>query len=101
MSAPAAADPKQAAGKKKEVKEKKKGAEKFADVAKFVNTTPQGALKDFKQPMADAYYPAAVEAAWDSWWQGQDLYKPDKNSDAEKFVMVRRHSWQRNPFSLI
>jgi hypothetical protein len=44
-------------------------------------------------PMADAYYPKAVEAAWQDWWEASGFYKGDpqlamgKPKD-EKFIMV-------------
>jgi len=71
-------------------KEKKKGQEKFVDTTKpkFVNATPAGQLKDFSVKMADAYHPDEVESAWDSWWEGQNLYKPVEDPTKEKFVMV-------------
>lgn len=53
-----------------------------------MNPTAPGALKDFSTPMADAYHPEQVEAAWDAWWEERGLYKPDPDSDAEPFVMV-------------
>lgn len=48
----------------------------------FVNTTPVGEKKDMSTPMADAYHPAAVEAAWYSWWEKQKYFHPS----AEKIV---------------
>eukprot|EP00462_Mataza_sp_D1_P000105 CAMPEP_0175088640 /NCGR_PEP_ID=MMETSP0086_2-20121207/353_1 /TAXON_ID=136419 /ORGANISM="Unknown Unknown, Strain D1" /LENGTH=1093 /DNA_ID=CAMNT_0016361081 /DNA_START=16 /DNA_END=3297 /DNA_ORIENTATION=+ len=69
-------------------KEKKKGAEQFASEEKFVNLTPEGQLKDFNVAMDDAYYPDKVEAAWDSYWAAQGLYKADPNSTADPFVIV-------------
>jgi tRNA synthetases class I (I, L, M and V) len=41
--------------------------------------------------MADAYYPTAVEAAWQDWWEASGFYSCDPatvTEDAEKFVMV-------------
>jgi len=77
-----------AKGGKDEKKEKKKGAEQFADRERYVNTTPKGQLKDFNEAMAEKYYPDAVEAAWDSYWEKQGLYKPDMDSKEDPFVMV-------------
>lgn len=60
----------------------------------FVNTTPKGEKKDLsKTPMADAYHPQAVEAAWQDWWEESGFYSCDPataegKSDDEKFVMV-------------
>ena len=51
-----------------------------------------GALKDFTQPMADAYNIRAVESHWDSWWEAQGLYRPlsdaEPDTAADKFVIV-------------
>lgn len=61
----------------------------------FVNKTPKGEKKDIlSQPMAEAYYPSAVEAAWQDWWERKGFYTCDpkdamgKNPDEDKFVMV-------------
>eukprot|EP00978_Attheya_sp_CCMP212_P004890 scaffold10708_cov50-Attheya_sp.AAC.9 len=60
----------------------------------FVNRTPKGEKKDLsKIPMADAYHPKAVEAAWQDWWEASGYYSCDPalaegKSDDEKFVMV-------------
>lgn len=60
----------------------------------FVNTTPKGHKKDLSStPMADAYHPQAVEAAWQDWWEASGFYSCDPlsaegKSDDEKFVMV-------------
>jgi len=87
MAAPA---PAAAAAAKPAKGDKKKGQSKFVDdsTPAFVNTTPKGALKDFSSPMADAYNPPAVEAAWDHWWEARGLYQPDPRPDAEPFTIV-------------
>lgn len=60
----------------------------------FVNPTPKGEKKDLsKIPMEDAYHPAAVEAAWQDWWEARGFYSCDPKfaegkSPEEKFVMV-------------
>jgi valyl-tRNA synthetase len=59
----------------------------------FLNKTPKGQKKDMSEPMADAYYPKAVEAAWQDWWEASGFYKGDPNvamgkSREEKFIMV-------------
>jgi valyl-tRNA synthetase len=60
----------------------------------FVNETPKGEKKDLSSiPMQDAYHPAAVEAAWQDWWEAAGFYKGDPEAamdkpDDEKFVMV-------------
>ncbi len=91
-------------GKKKEKPQwgdgSKKKKEKAAKQDKtqtvtFVNNTPKGHKKDIKSiPMAEAYHPVAVEAAWQDWWEQKGFYtcKPedamDKKPDEDKFVMV-------------
>ena len=60
----------------------------------FVNKTPRGEKKDLSsEPMADAYHPEAVEAAWQDWWEARGFYSCDPKeaegkADDEKFVMV-------------
>jgi len=77
-------------GKNKKKKEKKEAPPKPV----FVNKTPKGQKKDLSaEPMAEAYYPAAVEAAWQDWWEASGFYgcdpsKAEGKSDDEKFVMV-------------
>ena len=82
-------------GQPGEGKKKKDDKKKSALAAKpeFVNTTPKGARKDLKEPMAVAYHPAAVEAAWQDWWEAKGFYGCDPKfaegkTDDEKFVMV-------------
>lgn len=77
---------------------KKKDAEKKKKLAlpkpEFVNLTPKGEKKDLStSPMADAYHPQAVEAAWQDWWEASGFYSCDpKEAEGrgadEKFVMV-------------
>lgn len=80
-------------GKKNEAK-KDNAAEKVKKEP-FVNPTPKGEKKDMKTlPFADAYYPTAVEAAWQDWWEASGFYKGDpeyamtKKGPDEKFIMV-------------
>jgi valyl-tRNA synthetase len=60
----------------------------------FINPTPKGEKKDLSNiPMEDAYHPAAVEAAWQDWWEACGFYSCDPKfaegkSPEEKFVMV-------------
>eukprot|EP00977_Amphora_coffeiformis_P008564 scaffold1936_cov154-Amphora_coffeaeformis.AAC.14 len=87
-------------GKEKKVKQewgepKKEKKVKAAPPKKeFVNTTPKGEKKDLsKIPMEDGYHPAAVEAAWQDWWEAKGFYSCDpkfamNKSPEEKFVMV-------------
>ena len=85
-------------GKKAKAKDDKKSSALSAALsqksASFVNDTPKGSKKDLsKSPMADAYHPEAVEAAWQDWWEASGYYSCDpasavgRTSD-EKFVMV-------------
>jgi len=82
-----------AAGSGKKAKEKAK-AKKPAATPAFVNPTPKGQKKDMSAlPFADAYYPKAVEAAWQDWWEQSGFYKGNpadamSKSQDEKFVMV-------------
>lgn len=75
-------------------KKKEKAKKKAAPVPEFVNTTPKGQKKDFsKIPMADAYYPKAVEASWQDWWEASGFYKGDPakamgRKTEDKFIMV-------------
>lgn len=83
-------DPNRWAPKKdKEVKKKEPAKVETA----FVNTTPKGDKKDMTTPMAAAYNPVAVEAAWASWWEKEGFFtcsdEKIKNSKKdERFVMV-------------
>lgn len=59
----------------------------------FVNITPVGEKKDMSQPMARAYQPRAVEAAWYSWWEKQGYFHANakdalNKDDDDKFIMV-------------
>mmetsp|Transcript_24951 Transcript_24951/g.28859 ORF Transcript_24951/g.28859 Transcript_24951/m.28859 type:complete len:1084 (+) Transcript_24951:124-3375(+) len=74
---------------------KKKKASKPMKTFKFANTTPKGEKKDMAStPMADAYHPSAVEAAWQDWWEAKGFYTCDpkeaegKKADEDRFVMV-------------
>ena len=80
-------------GKKKKQNDDK-AALSLPKAADFVNLTPKGHKKDLStQPMADAYHPAAVESAWQDWWEASGYYSCDPSfamgkPDSEKFVMV-------------
>lgn len=43
---------------------------------------------DLSAPMADAYSPKAVEAAWYAWWEKSGFFKPEVNEGGEVFTMV-------------
>ncbi|CAB9509855.1 Valine--tRNA ligase (Fragment) [Seminavis robusta] len=87
-------------GKKKEKpqwgegKKDKKPKKEAPAAPKFVNTTPKGEKKDLSTiPMASAYHPEAVEAAWQDWWEASGFYSCDPKAAVgrptdEKFVMV-------------
>mmetsp|Transcript_13532 Transcript_13532/g.32653 ORF Transcript_13532/g.32653 Transcript_13532/m.32653 type:complete len:1067 (-) Transcript_13532:526-3726(-) len=86
-------------GKKKEkpqwnTAKKKVEKKKVEKKEPFVNPTPKGEKKDMSQlPFADAYYPTAVEASWQDWWEASGFYKgnPEEavtKSQDEKFIMV-------------
>ncbi|KAH9252303.1 hypothetical protein BASA81_009756 [Batrachochytrium salamandrivorans] len=47
----------------------------------FVNLTPKGEKKDMSTPMAPAYNPKAVEAAWYDWWESEGFFKPELKPD--------------------
>mmetsp|Transcript_56278 Transcript_56278/g.136426 ORF Transcript_56278/g.136426 Transcript_56278/m.136426 type:complete len:1085 (-) Transcript_56278:2657-5911(-) len=78
-------------GKKKEAKTESKAQPKKEP---FVNPTPKGEKKDLKKlEFADAYYPTAVEASWQDWWEASGYYQGDAKAamgrpPEEKFVMV-------------
>lgn len=78
-------------GSKKKDKQKAKEEKK---VEVFVNKTPKGDKKDLTEEMAQAYYPTAVESAWQDWWEAQGYYSCDpkdalgKKADEDRFVMV-------------
>jgi len=53
----------------------------------YVNPTPKGALKSFAEPIAQAYHPHEVEAAWNDWWEASGYYEAssDPADDRPKF----------------
>ena len=59
-------------------KDKKPKEPKKTPVSTFVpDTTPVGEKKDMSKPMADAYHPKAVEAAWYAWWEQKKFFHAD------------------------
>ncbi|KAG7342354.1 valyl-tRNA synthetase [Nitzschia inconspicua] len=76
-------------GKKKEVKKKEAPKQE-----PFVNPTPKGEKKDMsKIPFAEAYFPTAVEAGWQDWWETAGFYQGDPakamgRPEDERFIMV-------------
>ncbi|KAJ3368808.1 hypothetical protein GGF31_006095 [Allomyces arbusculus] len=67
----------------KEKKEKAAPAPKAAEPVAVVDTTPAGAKKDMSTPMANAYNPKAVEAAWGAWWEKQGYFHPKLEKDGK------------------
>lgn len=39
-----------------------------------IDTTVPGEKKDMSKPMAEAYQPKAVEAAWYAWWEKKKFF---------------------------
>mmetsp|Transcript_17994 Transcript_17994/g.29072 ORF Transcript_17994/g.29072 Transcript_17994/m.29072 type:complete len:1073 (+) Transcript_17994:108-3326(+) len=78
-------------GKKKEAPKKETSKQ---EQEPFVNPTPKGEKKDMsKIPFADAYYPTAVEAAWQDWWEAAGYYQGNPAAamgrpEDERFIMV-------------
>lgn len=61
----------------------------------YVDNTPRGAFKELMaKPMAPAYYPQSVEAAWNDWWDAQGYFSAStkdalsRSKKDETFVMV-------------
>lgn len=55
--------------------------------------TVPGEMKDMSQPMAEAYHPKQVEAAWYAWWEKQKFYHADpkkviENPNQKVYTMV-------------
>ena len=69
-------------------KEKKAKPEPVADpglVARsYANPTPVGELKSMAEPMAPAYAPHAVEAAWNDWWDTSGYYTANSDPDDKR-----------------
>ncbi|KAG5898092.1 hypothetical protein JTB14_001795 [Gonioctena quinquepunctata] len=62
------------APKKEEKKDKKK---EIKEVTTYNIATPDGEKKNITSSLPDAYSPKYVEAAWYSWWQKQQFFKPE------------------------
>lgn len=88
-AAAAADQPNSAAGKKKE---KADGDSKRVP-PEYIDRTPKGEFKRLSETLAPAYYPPAVEAAWNDWWEARGFFGAS-TADAlaadpgERFVMV-------------
>ena len=78
-----------ASSSKKEPKKKKQ----VVSVPIFLNETVKGEKKSMSAEMAIAYYPEAVEAAWQDWWEEKGFFSCSDEriaaADAkERFVMI-------------
>ena len=88
----AAKKAKEAAGGGKE--KKKKGGDKGVDehdkaALDAARAVPAGEYKNPETvPMAKAYDPRGVEAAWYEWWEKEGFFKPEMGSNKPKFVIV-------------
>ncbi|KAJ2354748.1 valine--tRNA ligase [Coemansia sp. RSA 2618] len=82
----------EAKGETKPKPKEKKAKSAPKPKAAFVNTTPEGEMKDMSQEMAGSYDPVAVESAWYSWWEKQGFFKPNTEDGAistkGKFVIT-------------
>eukprot|EP00937_MAST-01D_sp_MAST-1D-sp2_P004645 g4645.t1 len=72
---------------------KKKAAKPKVAAPVFVNKTKKGDFKDMSDPMLPAYQPAAVECAWNDWWEQSGAYVADPAAGQavghdKKFVMM-------------
>eukprot|EP00002_Diphylleia_rotans_P039329 TRINITY_DN909_c0_g1_i2.p1 TRINITY_DN909_c0_g1~~TRINITY_DN909_c0_g1_i2.p1 ORF type:complete len:1026 (+),score=250.34 TRINITY_DN909_c0_g1_i2:57-3134(+) len=75
-------------GKKAAKEPKKKKETTVVAEEEYVNTTPKGEKKDMNAPMAPAYKPKIVEAAWSDWWEECGFFKADNQSQKPKYVIV-------------
>ena len=55
-----------------------------AAAAAYVNPTPKGQLKTMDEPMAPAYVPHVVEAAWNDWWEESGYYVASSDPDDKR-----------------
>ncbi|XP_071449683.1 valine--tRNA ligase isoform X2 [Hetaerina americana] len=79
----------------KEKTDKKESKKEVKESATYAINTPIGEKKDTSCPMPDAYSPKYVEAAWYSWWEKQQFFKPEyggrnisDHNPKGKFVIV-------------
>ena len=78
-------------GSSKKKKEKSGGDADNADKASLAAAlaVPKGEFKSPDAvPMAKAYNPSNVEAAWYEWWEKEGFFKPELGSNKPKFVIV-------------
>ena len=78
-------------GSSKKKKEKSGGDADDADKASLAAAlaVPKGEFKSPDAvPMAKAYNPSNVEAAWYEWWEKEGFFKPELGSNKPKFVIV-------------
>ncbi|KAI9710224.1 MAG: valine--tRNA ligase [Chrysothrix sp. TS-e1954] len=61
-----------------------KAKQQDTTLPKFQELTPPGdkkILRPLDDPWCKAYHPAAVESAWDAWWEKSGFYKPQFDKD--------------------
>lgn len=80
-------------GSGKASKEAKAKAKESTKEAAPVVVTPEGEKKDLSLEMAAGYDPAAVEAAWNAWWEKKGFFTPDPEKargtkESKRFIMV-------------
>uniref|UniRef100_A0A6P7G8H9 valine--tRNA ligase n=1 Tax=Diabrotica virgifera virgifera TaxID=50390 RepID=A0A6P7G8H9_DIAVI len=67
----------QNAAPKKDKEEKKEKKKEVKEAATYSISTPEGEKKDTTVALPDAYSPKYVEAAWYSWWEKKQFFKPE------------------------
>jgi len=77
----------------KEAKAKAKAESKAVVAAATLVETPPGEKKDMSAEMAAAYDPAAVESAWNAWWERRGFFAADPTKakgavESKRFIMV-------------
>lgn len=79
---------KKAAARKAADEKKAAEAEQMEKLLEAARATPPGDKKDYSGDMPKAYDPKFVEAAVYPWWEGSGFFKPEDDSDREKFTIV-------------
>ncbi|XP_050518605.1 valine--tRNA ligase [Diabrotica virgifera virgifera] len=67
----------QNAAPKKDKEEKKEKKKEVKEAATYSISTLEGEKKDTTVALPDAYSPKYVEAAWYSWWEKKQFFKPE------------------------
>ncbi|XP_072401213.1 valine--tRNA ligase [Diabrotica undecimpunctata] len=85
----------QNAAPKKDKEEKKEKKKEVKEAATYSISTPEGEKKDTTVALPDAYSPKYVEAAWYSWWEKKQFFKPEygrksilEPNENGKFVII-------------